>query len=195
MSSLMKNIPVTIPNILSLYRLASVPFICILIALGHNIVFAVLFTVNQITDILDGYIARKYKLQTEAGVLLDSYADIGSYVIAFLAILKFHAYLFADHGYWLGGFFFIYALQLIICKLKHGQWAAGLHLYSCKLTGYVQGLFLIVLFGYGFVHWFFYVMILIGIIAELEVIVINLLSTSPIHNAKGLYWVLKEKRL
>ena len=191
----MKSIPLTIPNILSLYRLASVPFICILIGHGHDMVFAVLFTINQITDILDGYIARKYKLQTEIGVLLDSYADIGSYALAFFAILKFHASLFTDYGYWLGGFFFIYMLQLIICKLKHGQWVAGLHLFSCKLTGYLQGSFLVVLFCYGFITWFFYVMIVIGILAELEVIVINLLSSSPIHNAKGLYWVLKEKRL
>ncbi|MCZ8286508.1 MAG: CDP-alcohol phosphatidyltransferase family protein [Bacteroidia bacterium] len=191
----MKSIPLTIPNALSLYRLFSVPFICILIALGHDMVFAVLFTINQITDILDGYIARRYKLQSDIGVLLDSYADIGSYLIAFLAILKFHPQLFSDYGFWLGGFFFIYALQLIVCKIKHGRWVAGLHLYSCKLTGYVQGIFLVVLFCYGFITWFFYVMILIGVLAELEVIAINLLSSKPILNAKGLYWVFKEKRL
>lgn len=192
---IMKSIPLTIPNALSLYRLFSVPFICILIALGHDMVFAVLFTINQITDILDGYIARRYKLQSDIGVLLDSYADIGSYLIAFLAILKFHPQLFSDYGFWLGGFFFIYALQLIVCKIKHGRWVAGLHLYSCKLTGYVQGTFFVVLFCYGFITWFFYVMILIGVLAELEVIAINLLSSKPILNAKGLYWVFKEKRL
>jgi cardiolipin synthase len=191
----MKTIPLNIPNMLSLYRLFSVPFICILIALGHDMVFAVLFTINQITDILDGYIARKYKLQSEIGALLDSYADIGSYFIAFLAILKFHPQLFIDYGFWLGGFFLIYALQLIVCKLKHGRWVAGLHLFSCKITGYVQGIFLVVLFCYGFIDWFFYVMIILGILAELEVIVINLLSSSPILNAKGLYWVFKDKRL
>lgn len=191
----MKQIPLTIPNILSLYRLSSVPFICILIGLGHDMVFAVLFTINQITDILDGYIARKYKLQTDIGALLDSYADIGSYLIAFLAILKFHPHLFSDYGFWLGSFFVIYALQLVTCKLKHGRWVAGLHLYSCKVTGYVQGLFLVVLFCYGFIAWFFYVMIITGLLAELEVIAINLLSPSPILNAKGLYWVIKEKRL
>jgi CDP-diacylglycerol--glycerol-3-phosphate 3-phosphatidyltransferase len=191
----MLSIPLTIPNILSIYRLASVPFICILIWLGHDAVFAVLFTINQITDILDGYIARKYKQQTVIGVLLDSYADIGSYLLAFLAILKFHPYLFTDYGYWLGGFFLIYFLQLIICKLKHGRWVAGLHLYSCKVTGYVQGIFLVVFFAYGFIPWFFYAMILVGILAELEVIIINVLSSAPMPNAKGLYWVLKEKRL
>lgn len=191
----MKQIPLTLPNILSLYRLFSVPFICILIGLEHDMAFAVLFTINQITDILDGYIARKYSLQSDIGVLLDSYADIGSYMIAFLAILKFHPTLFSDYGFWLGGFFFIYALQLVICKLRHGRWVAGLHLYSCKVTGYIQGTFLVVLFCYGFIAWFFYAMIVIGIIAELEVIAINLLSSAPILNAKGLYWVFKEKRL
>ena len=191
----MQSIPLTLPNILSLYRLASVPFICILIGLGHDRLFALLFTINQVTDILDGYIARKYKLQTETGALLDSYADIGSYILAFYAIVTFHPYLFTDYGYWLSGFFVIYALQLMICRIKHKRWVAGLHLYSCKITGYVQGLFLVTLFAYGFIGWFFYVMILIGILAELEVIAINVLSSRPILNAKGLYWVLKNKQL
>lgn len=191
----MKAIRLTLPNVLSLYRLSSVPFICMLIALGHDTVFAVLFTINQITDILDGYIARKFRLQTPEGVLLDSYADIGSYLVAFFAILKFHPALFASQGYWLGAFFLVYALQLLICKLRHGTWVAGLHLYSCKLTGYLQGSFLVLLFCHHFITWFFYVMICIGLLAELEVIIINLLSSSPIHNAKGLYWVIKEKRL
>lgn len=191
----MPKIPLTIPNILSLYRLASAPVVLVLIALGYYNAFVIIFIINQLSDILDGFIARRFNQQTEIGARLDSYADIGSYVLAFFAILKFHADLFTDYGYWLVGFFGIYALQIVICRLRYRQWVAGLHLYSLKATGYIQGTFLVVLFAYGFIDWFFYGMLIFGSLAELEAISINLLSSVPIVNAKGLYWVLKEKRL
>lgn len=190
----MSNIPLNIPNILSLYRLISSPVILLFIWLGYQHTFVALFIVNQLTDILDGYIARKYHLQTEVGARLDSLADIGSYTIAFFAILKFHPYLFTDYGYWLSAFCCIYLLQILICRLRYGQWVAGLHLYSLKITGYIQGLFLVVLFAFGLVNYFFYGVIIFGMAAETEAIIINLWSPKPLINAKGLYWVLREKR-
>lgn len=190
----MLKIPLNIPNILSLYRLLSMPFILFFIWLGYYNLFVILFTVNQITDILDGYIARKYKLQTDIGARLDSYADIGSYIIALYAIIKWHPYLFTNYGYWLITFITLYVLQLCICWLRHKKWVAGLHLYSSKITGYVQGIFLLILFIFGFINWLFYFMIAIGISAELEAIVINLTFRTPVINAKGLYWVLKNRK-
>lgn len=191
----MKTIPLTVPNVLSLYRLASAPFIAILIVLGHDHVFAALFVINMLTDILDGFIARRFNQQSPEGVVIDSYADVGSHLLALLAILKFHSYLFTDKGYWLASFFVMYGLQLVVCKLKHGVWVAGLHLYISKLTGYLQASFLVLLFTYGFIDWLFYTMLVIGVLAEIEVIAVNLLSARPIHDAKGLYWLIREKRL
>ena len=189
------NIPLNIPNLLSLYRLISAPFILLLIHYGCEAAFVILFTLNQVTDILDGYIARKYDMQTEIGSLLDSYADIGSYLIAFAGIWKFHFYLFNGwYGISLLCFGLLYLLAMGIAKIKYNRAVAGLHLYSSKATGYIQGSFLVILFAYGMVPVFFYIMIAIGILAELEVITINLLSSKPLINAKGLYWVIKEGR-
>jgi CDP-diacylglycerol--glycerol-3-phosphate 3-phosphatidyltransferase len=134
-------------------------------------------------------------MQTEIGTLLDSYADIGSYFIALAGIIKFHFSFFQDYSSWLILFIFLYVTAMIISKIKFKRMVAGLHLYSSKITGYLQGSFLVVLFAYGIIPAFFYAMIIFGILAELEVIVINLLSPEPLLNAKGLYWVIKEKRL
>lgn len=181
-----------IPNILSLYRLASFPFVLYFIYKGYETTFVVIFAINQLTDIADGYIARKWNLQTEIGALLDSYADVGSYILAVFGIIKFHPYLFENYGIYCYLFVSAYILQMIICKLKYNRWVAGLHLYSSKITGYVQGIFLVVLFSYGFIAPFFYFAMIFGTLAELEAIAINLILKEPVLNAKGLWWVLRK---
>ena len=67
-----------VPNILTLFRLILIPvFILIFFSnLTHNFLFAMLiFLVAGATDFLDGYIARKYKLVTDWGTILDPLAD------------------------------------------------------------------------------------------------------------------------
>ena len=55
-----------IPNILTIIRFIFVPFIIVALALNNYILAFVLFTLSSISDILDGYIARKYNLNYSA---------------------------------------------------------------------------------------------------------------------------------
>ena len=79
----------TIPNILSLYRILIFPFILYLIIAEKESLFALFITISLFTDILDGLIARVFKMQTAIGARLDSWADLGTYILAFLAIYIF----------------------------------------------------------------------------------------------------------
>ena len=49
-----------IPNILSIFRFILIPFIVISIYTSNFILAFILFTISGITDILDGFIARKF---------------------------------------------------------------------------------------------------------------------------------------
>src|SRR3546814_12982871 len=77
-----------VPNALSAYRILALPFIIHSIVTGDKQLFITLLSVNLITDILDGLIARVFRLQTELGAKLDSLADIGTYLMA-LSVLRF----------------------------------------------------------------------------------------------------------
>jgi len=77
------------------------PFILYLVLSGRQYLFSIFITISLVSDILDGLIARLFNLQTKIGALLDSWADAGTYVLAFLAIylfkweeLKPHAFMF-----------------------------------------------------------------------------------------------------
>ncbi len=67
-----------IPNILTTIRLFLIPvFILVFfLPIQNNIILAVfIFLMAGLTDILDGYIARKYNLITVYGTVLDPLAD------------------------------------------------------------------------------------------------------------------------
>jgi cardiolipin synthase len=65
----------TVPNLLSLLRLALVPVFLVLILNGRNFEAIIVLAVASITDYLDGYFARKLNQETRLGQLLDPAAD------------------------------------------------------------------------------------------------------------------------
>ena len=68
-----------LPNILTLMRIAAIPFVAGMLwnppKPWEAIVACVLFVVAMLTDILDGYLARKWNLLTPMGAYLDPLAD------------------------------------------------------------------------------------------------------------------------
>ncbi len=68
---------VNIPNILTLFRLLLVPLFIIVFHSEQNmhLLAAIIFIVASITDVADGYIARKYNMTSRWGQLMDPLAD------------------------------------------------------------------------------------------------------------------------
>ncbi|BDZ66187.1 CDP-diacylglycerol--glycerol-3-phosphate 3-phosphatidyltransferase [Agromyces mangrovi Wang et al. 2018] len=78
----------TIPNVLSMLRLALVPVFLGLIVAGLDIAALVVLVVASLTDLLDGYLARRLGQVTRLGQLLDPAAD-RLYIFAALLGLAF----------------------------------------------------------------------------------------------------------
>ncbi|MBR6184664.1 MAG: CDP-alcohol phosphatidyltransferase family protein [Clostridia bacterium] len=64
-----------VPNALTMLRMALIPVYWALFFTGHRHEALAVFAVASLTDILDGYIARKYHLITNFGKLMDPLAD------------------------------------------------------------------------------------------------------------------------
>ncbi len=64
-----------VPNILTVIRFIFVPFIVISIASNQYILALVLFSLSSLSDILDGFIARKFDAISDFGKLMDPLAD------------------------------------------------------------------------------------------------------------------------
>jgi phosphatidylglycerophosphate synthase len=79
----------TVPNLLSFYRLAASPVLLALVVMDQQPLFAVLFLVSLVSDILDGLIARLFHLQTPFGARLDSWADTATVWVGLAGLLRF----------------------------------------------------------------------------------------------------------
>lgn len=80
---------INIPNALTVLRILLVPVYLYIFYSGseNNIFFAgLIFIFAGLTDVLDGYIARKYDLGTDLGAVLDPFADK---LMAFTILITF----------------------------------------------------------------------------------------------------------
>ena len=77
-----------VPNILTIFRFILIPFIIIYIAQEQYLLAFIFFTISGLTDILDGFIARKFNFITDFGKLMDPLADKATQ-ISILATLAF----------------------------------------------------------------------------------------------------------
>jgi cardiolipin synthase len=65
----------TIPNLISVFRIVLVPFYVIFLLKGWFIWALVLLIVASLSDYLDGYLARKLQQFSKVGALIDPVAD------------------------------------------------------------------------------------------------------------------------
>jgi cardiolipin synthase len=184
----------SIPNLLSFYRILSFPVVAYFAYMNNERIYFILLLIDLITDILDGFIARRFNLQTEFGARLDALADIGMYILAFLGILIFKANELEPYIFSLILFFTVFVIPKIIAWIRFNR-VPSLHLFSSKIGGYIQGLFFLSLFVFGFSQIFYYIMIISGILSFIEQIIIVLIVKDMKSNMKGVYWILKNKQL
>ncbi len=83
----------TLPNFITLLRLATLPFFLLSIAEGRFGIALILFVAAGISDGVDGYLARRFNMNSALGAYLDPIADklllMSSYL--FLAIPSYPA--------------------------------------------------------------------------------------------------------
>ena len=90
-----KRLTLNIPNILTLIRIILVPFAVVLAVRGRMTAGVIVYISACATDVLDGMIARRFNLITDAGKLLDPLADklmIIAMVITFTVMKMYPIY-------------------------------------------------------------------------------------------------------
>jgi len=177
-----------LPNLLSLYRLLSVPVLFYIAYTGQEKLFFYWFLFNLFTDVLDGFIARTFNMQTELGAKLDSTADFTMYILAMYALIKFkwgdlQAY---QISFILLIFYYLFIDIFALLKFKK---VSHLHLISSKIAGVLQGLFFLSLFTIGFNSILYWLMFIVSSFSFLENLYFLLKFQKMKSNVKGIFWI------
>ena len=136
-----------IPNILTVIRFIFIPFIVIALSVNNYILALVLFTVSSLSDVLDGFIARKYDAITDFGKLMDPLADKLTQISTLLTlyvkrIIPFWIVLIviSKELILISGASFLYGKQLVVSSKWYGKLSTVL-LYLAVVSSLIIRLF------------------------------------------------------
>lgn len=182
----------SIPNALSVIRLACVPVLIWLAWSERPHWFLALLVFAFATDAIDGYIARRFNQKTALGAKLDSYADAAIYLTLAASVFRLWPDTVATEK--------LYILLIVASVVV--PTAAGLvkfraftsyHTWLTKLAaGCTAATTLILLLGGP--AWPFRIASLLCVLAALEEILITVYLPNPKSNVKSL-WHLKNKKI
>ncbi|MBQ8151599.1 MAG: CDP-diacylglycerol--glycerol-3-phosphate 3-phosphatidyltransferase [Firmicutes bacterium] len=77
-----------LPNKLTMGRIFAIPVFIVVFMMGFRVAACIIFILASITDMLDGYIARKYDLVSNFGKLMDPLADKLLTMSAFIVLIS-----------------------------------------------------------------------------------------------------------
>ena len=115
---------ITIPNMLSFFRILLVPVFVWLYAFRKETTWAlIVLIVSGVTDLLDGYIARHFHMISDLGKMLDPVADKLTAAALLICLVADYPLMWAAFG------------ALVVKEFSDGI----IGMISVKRTGYVHG--------------------------------------------------------
>lgn len=182
-----------LPNAILWGRLLVSPVLFALILMGREIPFKWLLVTAMLSDVLDGYLARRFGLQSRRGAFLDSVADVLVTVTAVLGVIRFRPDFVSAHYRPLLFVLGLYFGEVLGALWRYGR-VSSFHSYLARAAGQAQGVFVVGLFFLGYFEWLFYAMIALSALAYAEEILLLCLLPTWKSDVRGLYWVLSSKR-
>ena len=186
----MEKLTYSVPNLLSLLRLILVPFLAIVASLGEVAVFLSMLAVSLISDMLDGYFARKLHQTTELGARLDSWADMLTYAAMILGLYLIWPQLFYDQLFYVCAAALSYVLPVLLSLYRFAVFPSY-HTWGAKLAAVLiaPAYYLLVLYDY---QTFFQLVILFHVLVAVEEMAITLILKRPQTNIHSILQLLSK---
>lgn len=189
----MKKIAKAIPNIITSIRILGAIFI--IFTEPFSLAFYLVYGICGVTDVLDGFIARKFHLESRIGSVLDSISDI-----IFLGVMGFKIFPTLIELLDLWCWFMIgipVLLQLvgyIVCALKFKKFSA-VHTYANKVMSAAIFCFPFTFIGFIKLIYEIYLGVFgtVALFAGVEIILIHLLSKEYSEKNKSIFLLKKNE--
>lgn len=181
-------------NGITLYRVIAAPFLLVLLFTGNYELFKWLLALSFFTDLIDGYLARKFNVTSVMGTRLDSIGDDLTVLAALIGLFVINPAFIKAHKAELIILFIVFLAETGFAFYRYGR-MTNFHTYLAKLAALLQGVFLLVAIVFDEPNLvLFYAAAGITLIELVEEIIITAVLPDWQTNVKGLYWVLKKKK-
>ncbi len=182
-----------LPNILSIARILAAPVLVVLALQNQETAFTWILVLGLLSDMADGLVARYFHLESALGALLDSIGDMLLLFTAAFGIWVFHYDVIATHKLPVILAIGFGVAENIFALLRYRR-LSSFHTLLSKAAGYSLGIFIGVLFIFGFQPWLFYLAIIVSVSSNIEEFFLLALLPEWRSDVRGLWWVLRERR-
>lgn len=182
-------------NAITLYRVLAAPCLVIIILNDRIDIFKWLLGFSFFTDLIDGQLARKFKVSSRFGAYIDSIGDDLTVLAGIAGVYFFRPTFLYDQRILIAVMVSLFFLQIIIALLRYRR-ISSFHTLLAKMAALFQGSFLILLFFLENPFMpLFYLASIITILDLIEEIILVLLLKEWRANVRGIYWVMRERNL
>lgn len=182
-------------NAITLYRVLAAPCLVIIILNDRIDIFKWLLGFSFFTDLIDGQLARKFKVSSRFGAYIDSIGDDLTVLAGIAGVYFFRPTFLYDQRILIAVMVSLFFLQIIIALLRYRR-ISSFHTLLAKMAALFQGSFLILLFFLENPFMpLFYLASIITILDLIEEIILVLLLKEWRANVRGIYWVMRERKL
>lgn len=164
-----------LPGILVSFRAAlGLGLVAFNFAIHNNIIFAVAIVAAMLSDIYDGVLARRWKIDTENLRRWDTRADTLFYLCVFVVAVLRYPEAFQNRWLIIAALITAETIQHVFAAIKYGR-HASYHSIMSKIWGLMMAGAMIALLGFGVNNWFMDLTIIWGICCNVQGLLMTLL--------------------
>ncbi|MEA3419921.1 MAG: CDP-alcohol phosphatidyltransferase family protein [Campylobacterota bacterium] len=182
---------ITIPNLLSIFRIVAAPFLILVGWLGSPTLFFVLFGMMLLSDALDGYFARKLHQTSKLGAKLDSLGDIATYLSVPFAVWWLWPEIILREAPFIIAAILIFIAPAFFSLSKFGE-LVSYHTWITKASALLMSAGLIVMLATGNAL-LFHIAVFFLPVEAIENIAITQILSEPKNNIRSFWHALKER--
>ena len=189
-----KSLAYYVINGITWYRIAAAPLLLALLLSGPPVWFKWLVGLSFFTDLIDGVLARWFRVNSSWGARLDSIGDDLTVLITTGGLLMQRPELMTEQWEWLLPLLLLFLVQTGFALYRYRR-ISSFHTRMAKLAAFTQGLFLLTFYFFDTLYYpLFYIAVIITMLELVEEIILVGWFKKWTTDVKGLYWVWKKQR-
>ena len=181
----------TVPNLISSIRFIAAPIMLWLAWNGYGVAFMAVLALSFLTDVLDGLAARLTGQMTQFGAMLDTWADLVTYITIGFCSWWLWSDIVHREDIYLYIILACFLIPALFSTIKFDTYVSY-HTWGVKIAAASIGLSLYPLF-LGGPAWPFRIAVFIYVVAALEEVAITLTLNKEQSNVRTLWHVLQQR--